>query len=70
MQIVYSVFVGLLTAGIVAVVVGMVITLITMIRRKDTARDRTIKGSYIILGGLALAIVSTTVLLAIAPHLR
>ncbi|MGX8704304.1 MAG: hypothetical protein ACSW8H_07640 [bacterium] len=70
MQILYTVSIGLVSAGVIAVIVGMFFTLFTMIKRKDTARDRTKMGSYLILGGLALAILATTVLLAIAPQLR
>ena len=70
MQIVYNIFIGLMTLGILAVVAGMVMTLISLVRRKDTARDRTRVGSFVILGGLALATLATTVLLAIAPQLR
>ena len=70
MQIVYTISIGLLSAGIITVIVGMFFTLAQLIRRKDTARDRTKAGSYMILGGLVLAIVATTVLLAIAPNLK
>lgn len=70
MQIVYNISIGFLTAGIIIVMVGMLLTLVQMIKRKDTARDRTKIGSYMILGGLALAIIATTVLLAIAPNVK
>ena len=43
MQIVYTIAIGFLSAGIIAVVGGMILTLVSMIKRKDTARDRTLR---------------------------
>ncbi len=69
-QMVYNIMIGLLAAGVIAVVIGMAMILVTMIRRKDTDRGRTRTGSFVVLGGLFIAMVATTILLILAPQIN
>ncbi|MGX8703358.1 MAG: hypothetical protein ACSW8H_02770, partial [bacterium] len=69
-QMVYNIMIGLLAAGVIAVVIGMAMILVTMIRRKDTDRGRTRIGSFVVLGGLFIAMVATTILLILAPQIN